>query len=246
MKIIYLNTWGGRLTKELVRFLEQHTDVDVFCFQEVWNNASEKVTQKGENANLFDEIGMVLNTYDKVFAPVNSESVYGLAMYYKKTLLKISDDNVMTHDKEEYFADRNVTAPKRNLQVVTFQVEDYQKLTILNFHGLWTGTGKNDTPDRLLQSDTIIAYLKNVTHSFILGGDFNLSPDTMSIKKLEDFGLKNLIKEWDIKSTRTSFFTFENKFADYVFTSKGVDVETFKVLSDEVSDHAPLYVKINV
>lgn len=152
----------------------------------------------------------------------------------------------MVHDKEEYFDDQNVMAPKRNLQEVTFQVEDYQKLTILNFHGLWTGTGKNDTPDRLLQSDTIIAYLKNVTHSFILGGDFNLSPDTMSIKKFEDFGLKNPIKEWGIMSTRTSFFTFENKFADYVFTSKGVDVETFKVLPDEVSDHAPLYVKINV
>ena len=63
---------------------------------------------------------------------------------------------------------------------------------------------------------------------------------------IESVDLRNLIKEYGITSTRTSLYPKEGKFADYVFTSKGVDVETFKVLPDEVSDHAPLYVKINV
>jgi endonuclease/exonuclease/phosphatase family metal-dependent hydrolase len=245
MKIMYLNTWGGRVAEPLKKFFESNQDVDVFCLQEVWHDASFSVMDKDEQPDLFSQIGTVLDTYEKVFAPANERGDYGLAVYYKKSLLKISDDNLMIHDREEFFPDRNITSFKRNLQCITFQVEDCQKLTILNFHGLWTGTGKNDTADRLVQSDTIIAYLKTLKHSFILGGDFNLSPDTESLKKFEDFGLKNLIKEWKIMSTRTSFFTFENKFADYVFVSKGVNVLDFRVLPDEVSDHAPLCVKIS-
>jgi endonuclease/exonuclease/phosphatase family metal-dependent hydrolase len=62
----------------------------------------------------------------------------------------------------------------------------------------------------------------------------------------EDFGLKNLIHEYGITSTRTSFYTRENKFADYVFTSPGINVQDFKVLPDEVSDHTAICVSIEI
>ncbi len=63
------------------------------------------------------------------------------------------------------------------------------------------------------------------------------------MKKLEDFGLRNLIKEYGITSTRTSFYTKPEKFADYMLVSPGVEVKDFKVLPDEVSDHSPLYLE---
>jgi endonuclease/exonuclease/phosphatase family metal-dependent hydrolase len=194
---------------------------------------------------MFSQVGDILQNYEKIFAPADEDGDYGLAIYYKKSLLLRSDGNIMIHDKTEYFPDPDVTAPKRNLQYLTLQIEDQQKVSILNFHGLWNGQGKGDTEDRLQQSEKIIAFLKTINHPFVLGGDFNLSPGTQSLKMFEDFGLRNLIKESGITSTRTSYYTKENKFADYVFVSKGVQVEDFKVLPDEVSDHAPLYVKIN-
>ena len=114
-------------------------------------------------------------------------------------------------------------------------------LPIFNFHGLWNGQGKTDTEDRLRQSENIINFLKTLSGEIILCGDFNLRPDTESIKIFEDFGLKNLIKDYNIKSTRTSFYEKEEKFADYIFVSAGVRVMEFKVLPEEISDHAALY-----
>ena len=76
-----------------------------------------------------------------------------------------------------------------------------------------------------------------------MSGDFNLLPDTQSIKKLENFGLRNLVKEYNITSTRTSFYTKSEKFADYAFVSSEIAVKDFKVLPDEVSDHSPLYLE---
>jgi endonuclease/exonuclease/phosphatase family metal-dependent hydrolase len=56
----------------------------------------------------------------------------------------------------------------------------------------------------------------------------------------EKLGCIDLIKKYGITSTRTSLYLKPIKFADYVFVSKGIDVIDFKVLPDEVSDHAPL------
>ena len=72
-------------------------------------------------------------------------------------------------------------------------------------------------------------------------GDFNLLPETQSIKKLESIGLRNLIKEYGVTSTRTAHYTKLEKYADYMFVSRDIEVADFKVLPDAVSDHSPLY-----
>ena len=95
------------------------------------------------------------------------------------------------------------------------------------------------------QSKAISDFVLKQGGDIILCGDFNLLPDTESIAILEKFDLKNLIKEYDIKSTRTSLYKKPLQFADYVFVSKGINVLDFKVLPDEVSDHSPLFLKIN-
>jgi endonuclease/exonuclease/phosphatase family metal-dependent hydrolase len=59
----------------------------------------------------------------------------------------------------------------------------------------------------------------------------------------EDFGLRNLVKEYGVISTRTHFYTKPEKFADYIFVLQGIDVKDFRVLPDAVSDHSPLYLE---
>lgn len=78
----------------------------------------------------------------------------------------------------------------------------------------------------------------------ILCGDFNLRPDTESMNIIEQ-GMNNLIKINNISSTRTRYYKKEEKFADYILTSPDIVVNEFAVLSDEVSDHAPLYLDFN-
>ena len=112
----------------------------------------------------------------------------------------------------------------------------------MNVHGLWNGRGKTDTEDRLSQSSKIKEFMSTVAARKILCGDFNLKPDTQSLKMLSE-DMQNLIEMHQVTSTRTSFYPKAERFADYIFTSKDVSVNHFEVLKDEVSDHAPLLVE---
>ena len=116
--------------------------------------------------------------------------------------------------------------------------------SILNVHGLWSGKGKKDSPERLLQSQRIRHFMDSINTPKILCGDFNLRPDTESMAIIEK-GMNNLITSNDIRSTRTRFYTKQEQFADYILTSPEIIVNEFTVLKDEVSDHAPLLIDFN-
>jgi len=91
-----------------------------------------------------------------------------------------------------------------------------------------------------LHRGTFISGIKN---DIVLAGDFNLLPDAESAKIIENAGLRNLIKEYGITSTRTSFYKKPEKYADYIFVSSGVKVKKFEVMPEEVLDHAALFLE---
>jgi endonuclease/exonuclease/phosphatase family metal-dependent hydrolase len=87
-------------------------------------------------------------------------------------------------------------------------------------------------------------FMKKISGPKIICGDFNILPDTESVAILEN-GMRNLVKEFAIESTRTPLYRHYNNpdepnFADYVFVSPDVNVMKFTVLPDVVSDHSPL------
>ena len=78
----------------------------------------------------------------------------------------------------------------------------------------------------------------------ILCGDFNLLPNTESLAILSE-DMKNLVKDFDITSTRSKLYTKPEKFADYILVSPDVSVKKFTVMQDEVSDHLPLLLEFD-
>lgn len=247
MKIITLNTWGGKIYDPLQEFIKNHQDIDVFCFQEIYHDAEGK--EKDEDFldsafNLFTDIQTWLPNHVGFFKS-HASDYYGLAMFVKKEISITEEGEFFIHLYKEFIPeDAYFANHARNIQYV--KIESNKKpFALLNLHGLWNGQGKSDTKERLNQSKKILEFTKTLNEDFVLCGDFNLLPDTESIKMLEDSGLKNLIKEYGITSTRTSHYTKPLKFADYIFTTKGVTVKDFKVLPDEVSDHSALYLEIN-
>ena len=62
----------------------------------------------------------------------------------------------------------------------------------------------------------------------------------------EKLGLRNLVKENGVTSTRTSLYSKPEKFADYAFVSPGIEVADFKILPDEMSDHVPMYTEFEL
>lgn len=188
------------------------------------------------------DIGAVLPDHIAFFRPHLKEN-FGLLMLVKKNLKVLEDGEVFVHKHKGFIPEGDVGNHARNVQYVTIQSAS-GPISVLNLHGLWTGQGKGDTPERLEQSRKIIELLKKFNHPVILCGDFNLLPDTESVRMVESAGLRNLVKEFSITSTRTSFYKKPEKFADYAFVSRSFDVTRFEVLPDEVSDHAPLLVEI--
>ncbi len=254
MRIISLNTWGGRAGKEkLLGFFETHGDTtDVFCLQEIWSAPyadlegrlaggvpliNEKIM-----VHAVREISTELPNHKTFFHPHVGDN-YGLFMVIKKEFEVVNEGDIFVYKQRGFISDEDVGNHARNIQYVTI-ISNNQPTTIINFHGLWNGKGKTDTEDRIQQSKNILEFTKKIQNPFILCGDFNLLPDTQSIQMFEDAGLRNLIREFGVTSTRTSHYTKPVKFADYAFVSEGIKLKDFKILPDEVSDHAPLLIEV--
>ncbi len=250
MQLISLNTWGGSAGREkLLAFFTTHKDVDIFCLQEVMSAPYRHLEGKVVGGVAFSnnqrmpygvqDISGLLDTHTAYFRPHQGDH-YGLLTLVKKDFVIAEEGELFVHKEKGYEPEGDMGLHARNIQYATIATEKGNR-TVINFHGLWNGKGKGDSEDRLRQSDNIIQFLQKLQNPYVLCGDFNLLPDTESLQKLERFGLHNLIKENGITSTRTSFYTKPEKFADYTLVSDGIKVSTFRILPDEVSDHSPMF-----
>lgn len=236
MKLITLNIWGGFVYQPLLEFIAAHKEIDIFCLQEVYHKAEEKICDDDKNVklNIFSEIHALLPDHQPFFKPVVKD--YGIGMFIKNGI-KILDEGAITIHENPQYRGRGPTH-SRNLQWVKCLIND-QVHTIINVHGLWNGKGKTDCPERIAQSQNIRTFMDSIEGPKIVCGDFNLRPDTDSIKIVEH-GMHNLIRTHNITSTRTSLYPKEEKFADYILTSPDIPINRFEVLKAEVSDHSPL------
>lgn len=253
MRIITLNTWSGKAgKKKLLEFFEKHKNTtDLFCLQEIWSAPPEDMKWENAGGTNFapeqtmmygaKEISELLSDHNSYFRPHFLDK-YGIMMLVKKNLIVVEEGEEFVHRHSGYLPKGDAGNHARNIQYVTLDING-KPLTVINFHGLWNGKGKTDSEDRINQSKKILEFTKNLSGDFVLCGDFNLLPETESLKMFETSGLRNLIKEYGVKSTRTSHYTKDVKYADYIFTTKGLDVKDFRVLPDEVSDHTPLLIE---
>jgi endonuclease/exonuclease/phosphatase family metal-dependent hydrolase len=255
MKLICLNIWGGLAGRDkLLGFLSAHRDADVLCLQEVWSARYQGLDGASAGGHPLDqdaimvkgkqEIAAVLDGHASYFHP-NHLSDYGLMTLVSERLAVVESGDVFVHRERGFIPEGDIGHHARNVQFVTLATPRGW-ISVMNFHGLWNGQGKRDSADRLAQSRRILDFLATRREPFVLCGDFNLAPDTESLKMLEAAGLRNLVVEFGVTSTRTSLYTRPERFADYVFVSRGVDVRAFRVLPDEVSDHAPLMLEFDL
>lgn len=246
MKLISLNTWGGILKEELHAFIKkQAADTDIFCFQEIFDNAvNARVDVLGDvDINLYKTITDLLPNYIGHYAPSQDDDE-GLAIFVRPRIQIEEIGDVFVHRFRNAMVDDDGTTIGRNIQFAHI-VQDGQDYTIINFHGLWNGRGKTDSPDRIEQSKKVREFVETrAKGKVILVGDFNLEPQTESVAILER-GMRNLIKDHGITSTRSHHYAKPVKFADYAIVSKDVEVDKFEVLQDPVSDHLPLLIEFN-
>ncbi|QQR50559.1 endonuclease/exonuclease/phosphatase family protein [Candidatus Nomurabacteria bacterium] len=238
MKLITLNTWGGRINQPLLQFIKNNDDTDIFCFQEMNNNASaETVDSPEEDKNLFSHIKEVLPEFTGYFSPQVPGT--GHAIFIKKELVV---DHIETHLilSEEEITHMPTPFPR------ILQCMHFKNLIIYNFHGV-PKADKKDTPVRDIQTKRVLDIVNKDTNPKIIVGDFNLNPDTKAIAAFNLIFTNQMMKS-SYTTTRSRHYEKLKEFpyADYIFTSPEIKVSEFKVLNDEVSDHLPLSLNFEI
>jgi exonuclease III len=256
MKILSLNTWGGRAGKEeLLDFFATKKDtIDIFCLQEVWRKKNGTYTEMPAGGVTIDlskiltdgvgDIVKVLQDYQGYFHP-QVEDHYGLYTLTASHVAVEASGEEFVHKWRGFVPEGDIGKHARSVQYVRIKTAQ-GPVTIVNFHGLWNGNGKIDSADRIEQSQNIVAFLKKIDGPYVLMGDFNLLPDTASLQIIRDSGARDLVQEYGITSTRTALYTKTHRHANYVFVSPELSVNDFRVLPDEVSDHAPLLLDVTI
>ena len=254
MKLISLNAWGGRALEAFLEFIKENRDTDVFCFQEILHGNIDEKIWYGAKSNLFsmikallpEHVGFFASCEDRMddrVAPRGLEIPFGLAMFVKKTIDMREEGDLFVHGNRNALSNYDSATQGRNIQYLKM-AHNGKEFMVVNFHGLWNGKGKTDTPERLKQSQNIKKFVDDYPGDVILMGDFNLLPDAESLVMFED-RFTNLIKKYDIKSTRTDLYPKEIKYADYIFISKGIKPLSLDVPNLPVSDHRPLILEIS-
>ncbi len=239
-------------------FIKKHApDTDIFCLEEMPFGSKAGENGDGTRDNLCAELEAALPDFQafKFVAPAGSqltdmhvgrETRVGMVIFIRK--------NIPTSDYGWFFTYPEDSPDVRledkdtgNFQHLIFEVGG-KKYVLGHVHGLWQLSGKFDTPERLEQSQRLVKFFGEHSGPRILCGDFNLRPgDSAQSLAILDAALKNLIQEYNIENTRTPLYKDMEKYkdyiADYVFVSPEVKVKDFKVLPDEVSDHAALMLK---
>lgn len=255
MRLVSLNVWGGKVFDPLMKFVtEQAAQTDIFCFQEVFHNeVGEAELTDTYHPNLFNELATRLPGHQGSFAlyesghsysaPVDYALEFGVAIFIRKDWEITEQGTVWVTDRDK---DEKSAFLDRNMQFATVQ-SPQGPFSICNLHGIWLeNVGKIDAPIRLEQSRAVRAQMKRLAQPQILCGDFNLNPDTKSLRILEE-GMRNLIREYQIPSTRNEFYKSDvSQFADYTIVSPEITKTGFAVPDLPISDHRPMILEFEL
>lgn len=206
-------------------FEKQRESTDVFVLMETDINFQRKCDE-------------VLSNYLSVKAnkEVENEDDYFQASYVKNNYRIVASETVLDND-------RNI-----GYGIYTKLETNDRMIHIMNAHGIAQPGDKLDNPKRIEQSQAFVDYMSTMEGPKIVGGDFNLLPETESVRMFEKNGYRDLVKEYGIKTTRNhlawDMYPDKQFFADYVFVSPDVKVKSFEVPDIEISDHLPLILEI--
>lgn len=226
MKIIYLNTYHSELGSELRQYIKENLhDTDVFCFQEAL----------ADEQSIYRDL---LTDYVSYYDVKDNPYVVLANVIFVQKGIEVIDRGALLHEGSDVGFANYIVTKKNGIETV-----------ICNVHGIPHPGHKLDTIDRLQQSQILLDHFSN-RQRVIIGGDFNLLPEAKSVKMFAENGYRDLIVEHGIKSTRNhiAFKKYPDNpqhYADYIFTTPTINVHSFVVPDDIVSDHQPLELLID-
>lgn len=260
MKLISLNVAVFEKNNPQLRKFFSKYKSDFVCLQEVTKRVGDDAIEDYLSKDPIDE--STKNLKYSFFAPLwikkgfskdnfhgkeKFEFSYGgnieFGNYVKSKYDIVKGQNIFVQNHFTYVTDWSNWPEEdhRAVQVVDVLIAKDKKLRLLNYHGIWT-QHKQGNDLTLSACKTIKRLASEVDYPVIITGDFNLFPDTPSIKLFEN-NFIILPNKYCIKTTRprsNELSGVKRNVVDYIFVSKNIKVNNFEVLQSDVSDHLPL------
>lgn len=247
MKLLQLNVWMGRLTRQIIPLIEREKP-DIITAQEVFDTDGEIAFPDGtfNVASMMRQASGYEYTY---FSPTCDMQVAGHEVRFGNAIFSkypiVHAETIFTageavHDMTEENFRMNV----RNAQFVTVQIDDKEAL-VVNHHGYWES---NPTG-----SPASVAAMQHVTDKLrtfdriptVIAGDMNVNPGT-SAMRLFDGLAEDLTATHGISSTLSVLGKVRDVACDHILVNDLVRVNGFRVLDDLVSDHQALVLEFDV
>lgn len=266
MQIMCLNAWGGKLHDRIVPYV-QSVDPDVLCLQEVVHTPAAHedwlVYRDGDHvldqyARFFEGLSAALPEHTATFCPAacgtlwNGDtpvpSYFGLATFVRKSLPVVGQVQGFVHKSfsADGYGEHPRSRPAHGVRV--FDDARGVFVSILHMHGLRDLAGKMDTPERALQAKRFAQMARDLSEAgdeLVLCGDFNVMPESETLRILSELGLVELVTTRGFEGTRNSLYQKPARFADYMLVSETLQHAGFDVIYDpEVSDHCPLILNV--
>lgn len=248
IKVMQLNVWnGGKLFENVEAFLKVQ-QADIYFFQEVFNGSGDIP----RSFRTLEEFQKILPNYffdfTKSFGDIGPYGAIdrGNAVFSKFPILEADslfiDFPYKVFDEQQA---RDFEKTPRVLEHVQINIEK-KLLDLFNVHGIW-GKHGGDTERRVKMAHTIVKNLEGKEH-IIVSGDFNLNPDTETVRIIEKkvksvFG-DSLVSTFNMKhKTDPGYATAR---VDMMFVSPSIQVLSKDCPQVDVSDHLPLVVELEV
>ena len=129
VKLICLNTWGGRAGREkLLAFLDAHRDADVVCLQEVWSARYQGLDGASAGGRPLDQDAIMVNGRQEIAELLDGHAVffhphhlddYGLMTLVATRLEVVESGDVFVHRERGFIPEGDIGHHARNVQFVT-------------------------------------------------------------------------------------------------------------------------------
>lgn len=169
--------------------------------------------------------------------------------YIKSRFKLLTKKNIFITSRIIKMTDWSIWPKKQSkaVQVVDLKLPGSKKLRVLNYHGIWSKEKIGNT-ETLKACKKINQLATAIDYPAIITGDFNLFPDTESMRVFQDRFI-SLVDKYNIKTTRPKLNELNHlkrNVVDFILISKGIKVKSFEVLNSDVSDHLPLILDFNL
>lgn len=250
LKVVQINIFMGRYLPVLTSFLQKE-DPDIIIMQEV--SGFRRNNYYDKNIDLFKHLKKKLNLNGELAMSWrhkgDKQSYLGNAILTKGKIL--SSETVWLKEFREIDpSSRKPTTEPRNVLDVEIQFGS-QTMNLLSTHGAWSKSPA-DTPEKLRQVKLLANHLKTLQNKpFILGGDFNVAPDTKVIKTIEKFAQNsaNFLKVQNSLHPKLHYVAktrSEGLLVDYIFASPDFKFEKAEAPIVDISDHLPIVATIEL